>query len=50
MPHLDTEKSYSRKLELVHTNNVSHKLFHMNLLGGSTANSICNVVLHERPL
>jgi len=50
MPHLDTEKSYSRKLESVHTNNGSHKLFHMNFLGGFTAYSICNVVLLERPL
>jgi len=50
MPHLDTEKSYSRKLESVHINNGSHKLFHINFLGGFTACSICNVVLHERPL
>jgi len=50
MPHLDTEKSYSRKLESVHTNNGSHKLLHMNFLGCFTAYSISNVVLHERPL
>jgi hypothetical protein len=50
MPHLDTEKSYSRKLESVHTNNGSHKLFHINFLWGFTAYSICIVVLHERLL
>jgi hypothetical protein len=50
MPHLDTEKSYSRKLESVHNNNGSHKLFHINFLGDFTAYRICNVVLHKRPL